>query len=156
MKIRLKLISVILVMTLSLGAGFQAYAMETDIWDVPDVPLENGQEEDGIMPLWDNTRDAYLALSFDGNKAICSLDLNGYSWATKIKANIWLYQDDGDGTWTTLRSWTNMVVYRDHYDFEQTYSPVYKGQTYKLYFSGQVYAEDGTYDSLFLRSIVTY
>lgn len=159
MKRKQKWITIILTIVLCIGTGIQSYALETDLLDLSSVSFMNGDggdEEEGIMPLWDNTRDLALMLSFDGNKAYCSLDLNGYNWATKIKANVWLYQDDGDGTWTTLRSWTNMVVYRDHYDFSGTYSPVYKGETYKLYFSGQVYAADGTYDSLSARKIVTY
>jgi len=151
-----KIIGIVLVVALCMGSGLQAYAMETDIPDLSTIHLINGQNDTGIMPLWDNTSDAYLMLSFDGNKANCSLNVIGYSWATKIKANMWLYRDDGDGTWTTVRSWTNMVVYRDYYTLSGSYSPVYKGETYKLYFSGQVYAADGTYDSLSLRTIVTY
>ncbi|MCI8514656.1 MAG: hypothetical protein HFI93_08560 [Lachnospiraceae bacterium] len=153
---RKKLVSFILSLMLCMGTGIQAYAMETNVLNLPNVSLVSEQVDEGIVPLWDNTSDVYLALSFDGNTAYCSLDLNAYSWATKIKANVWLYRDDGDGTWTTVRSWTNMVVYRDHYSLSGTYSPVYKGETYKLYFSGQVYAADGTYDSLSLRKIVTY
>lgn len=155
MRQRQKWISIILAMALCIGAAVQAHAMETDLPDLSGVSFMSDEDE-GIMPLWDNTDEAYLALSFNGNTANCTLNVRGYSWTTKIKANVWLYRDDGDGTWTTVRSWTNMVVYRDYYDLSGSYSPVYKGETYKLYFSGQVYAADGTYDSLSLRTIVTY
>jgi len=151
-----KIAAIILTVVLCMGSGLQAYAMETGIPDSSTICLVNRQNNEGIIPLWDNTNEVYLALSFDGNKANCSLNVIGYSWATKIKANVWLYRDDGNGTWTTVRSWTNMVVYRDYYTLSGTYSPVYEGETYKLYFSGQVYAADGTYDSLSARSIVTY
>ena len=117
--------------------------------------LPRGESE--VMPLWDYTSDVVLSLSFSGNTAICDLMVIGDPNASKIKANLWLYEKNSDGSWKLLDSWKNMIEYDNAFGTEKTYSTVYKGRTYKLYFTGKVYGPNSLYyDPLAMESIVTY
>ena len=113
--------------------------------------------ESGVMPLWDYTDNVALSLTFSVSTARCSLMVIGDTSASKIKANLWLYEKNSDGSWKLLDSWKNMVTSGDTFGTEKTYSPVYKGRTYKLYFTGKVYGPNSLYyDPLAMESIVTY
>ena len=150
---RKSMILLALCMLLCMASALNVSAMEE--MDSDTVALPRGESE--VMPLWDYTDDTYLSLSFSGRTAYCNLMVIGYSDASKIKANLWLYEQNSDGSWKLLDSWKNMVTSGNTFGTEQTYSPVYKGRTYKLYFTGKVYGPNGLYyDPLAEESIVTY
>lgn len=150
---RKSMILLALCMLLCMASVLNVSAMEE--MDSDSVALPRGESE--VMPLWDYTSDVSLILSFSGTTAYCSLMVLGYPNASKIKANLWLYEKNSDGSWTLLDSWKNMVKTGSAFGTEQTYSPVSKGKTYKLYFTGKVYGPNGLYyDPLAEESIVTY
>lgn len=150
---RKSMILLALCMLLCMASVLNVSAMEE--MDSDTVALPRGESE--VMPLWDYTTTVTLTLSFSGNTAYCTLMVIGDSDASKIKANLWLYEKNSDGSWTLLDSWKNMTKAGSTFGTEKTYSPVSKGKTYKLYFTGKVYGPNGLYyDPLASESIVTY
>ncbi len=151
MKVK-KLIMVLLCVLFVIRSPLNAYAK--DAIDATNVlALENG--EPGIMPLWDYTDSVTLKLSFVGSTAVCELGIMGGSVATSIKANMWIYEANSDGSWTLLNGWRNIVVQDNDLDIVRYHNPVYYGETYKLYFTGKVYGPNGIYyDPLVAETVV--
>ena len=150
-----KFVAVLLVMLLSLSVSISVFATETmDATETVVLVLENG--EPGIMPLWNYTSTVALNLTFSGSTAVCELVVLGESTSSGIKANLWLYQQNDDGSWTVLNSWKNITTDDSTLGVTRYYNPTYYGQTYKLYFTGKCYAANGVYyDPLAAETIVT-
>lgn len=154
MKQMRKLIAFVLILVFSL-TPLQAFAMENE--EVPEVEVlhfENGRA--AVMPRWSYTAEVFLNLSFSGSTAVCELGVTGYTTSTGVKANLWLYQRNDNGSWTVLNSWKNITSSSPNLDIVRYYNPVYYGETYKLYFTGKCYGPNGVYyDPLAAESIVT-
>jgi len=154
--IKLKRIIIVLcVVALGLITPMETFAAEeVETSEIAVLNLNNG--EPGIMPRWSYTNRVVLNLTFSGSTALCSLSVSGISTASSIKANLWLYQQNDDGSWTVLNSWKNIIVEGCDLDITRYYNPTYYGQTYKLYFTGKCYAANGVYyDPLAAETIVT-
>lgn len=146
---------VLMVLAVVVFKPMPVFAMEElEATDVAVLNLSNG--EPGIMPLWSYTSSVTLNLTFSGSTAVCELRVVGASTASSIKANLWLYQKNNDGSWTVLKSWKNIETNSSSLLVSRYYNPVYYGQTYKLYFTGKCYAANGLYyDPLAAETIVT-
>ena len=113
-------------------------------------------DNEGIMPLWTFTIDYHLNLTFSGDTANCSLMVTGKSNAERVRASLFLFEEEDDGSWTLLDSWLGIESSSRYFITEQYYSPVYKGRTYKLYFTARCYGPNDFYDMLADQTIVTY
>ncbi|MBR5475016.1 MAG: hypothetical protein IKU83_06385 [Lachnospiraceae bacterium] len=149
-----KLIAFVLILVFSL-TPVQAFAMGSG--EVPEAEvlhLESGRA--AVMPRWSYTAQVILNLSFSGSTAVCELGVTGSTTSSGIKANLWLYQKNDNGSWTVLNSWKNITTTNPYLDIVRYYNPVYYGETYKLYFTGKCYGPNGVYyDALAADSIVT-
>lgn len=154
MKQMRKLIAFVLILVFSL-TPIQALAMESEeVSEAEVLHLESGRA--AVSPRWSYTSEVFLNLSFSGSTAVCELGITGASTASSIKANLWLYQQNDNGSWTVLNSWKNITANTCDLDIVRYYNPVYYGETYKLYFTGKCYGPNGVYyDALAADSIVT-
>ena len=97
-----------------------------------------------------------LDLSFENDTAVCRLTVHGIDTADSIRANMYLYCQNDDGTWELLYAWKNMEEQGNKLDIVEQ-CKVDEGELYKLYFTGKCFAENGIYyDALTLKDIVQY
>ena len=147
-------VTFILAVICSLIISTSVFAMDTlEATETVVLRLENG--EPGIMPLWNYTNLVTLNLAFSGSTAVCELSVIGDSSSSGIKANMWLYQQNDNGSWTLLNSWKNITTTENVLGITRYYNPTYYGETYKLYFTGKCYAANGVYyDPLAAETII--
>lgn len=155
MRIFKRSVVALLVIALIFVFPIQSFAMEnTNATDVAVLSLKNG--EPAIMPRWSYTGSVTLDLSFSGSTAVCELIVIGSSTSSGIKANLWLYQQNDNGSWTVLNSWKNITTEESSMLVTRYYNPAYYGETYKLYFTGKCFGPNGVYyDALAAETIVT-
>lgn len=90
-----------------------------------------------IQPYWTNTSDVGVSMSVNGTTASCSAIVEGYSGTTKIVADITLERKAANGTYTTVKTWTNQSVSGTRLSFTDTCS-ITKGYTYRLTITAKV------------------
>lgn len=110
--------SLILVLIFVLIIGMQALAVD-------------------ISPMYVNTADINVSLSFSGTTANCSTTITGLSGTTKISASMTLERKNTNGTYTLMKSWPAESVNSSMLSTSKTYS-VTSGYTYRLSVNGSV------------------
>lgn len=98
------------------------------------VPLQTLASNTGtiaIMPLWANTSDISLSLSFSSGTAMCSGLIIGKPGTTKINATFYLQIKNMNGTFSTVKTWSGLTSNNVFLTFSGTNS-VTSGQTYRL------------------------
>lgn len=87
---------------------------------------------------WVNTTSVKVNLSFDGSKAICGACVIGKANTSKITGTVVLARKNSDGTYTTVKKWSDLKAAGDKLIFDKTYY-VSKGYTYRLTITSTVY-----------------
>jgi hypothetical protein len=98
---------------------------------------ESPSEIIAIQPFWTNTSNVNVVLSISGTTANCSAIVEGYSGTTKIVADVTLERKAANGTYTTVKTWTNQSANGSRLLFDESYS-VTSGYTYRLTVSAKV------------------
>ena len=112
-------------------------------------------DEEGAS--WQHAESVILKISATGGKAECNLTISGVEETTSYKANLWLYSQNGDGSWTLLESWKNMLHTGLDFNVEKIFQSVQRGQTYLLYFTGKAFSTNGIgYDALAGKAVLRY
>ncbi|MBE5966168.1 MAG: hypothetical protein E7255_04280 [Lachnospiraceae bacterium] len=89
-------------------------------------------------PMWNNTTSVQVNLSFDGSKAICGACVIGKASTTKITGTAILARKNSDGTYTSVKTWSNLKTTDNMLIFDKTYY-VPTGYTYRLTITSKVY-----------------
>lgn len=90
-----------------------------------------------IQPFWANTSGIDVTLSISGTTASCSAVVEGYSGTTKITADVTLERKATNGTYTTVKTWSNQSVSGTRLLFSETYT-ITSGYTYRLTVTAKV------------------
>jgi hypothetical protein len=85
-----------------------------------------------IEPLSATTTSVDLALSYSGTTVSCSSLIRGQPNVNRIVATYTLRRVNANGTTTTVRTWSNLTSNTRTLTFTGTFSPVSRGQTYRL------------------------
>jgi hypothetical protein len=81
--------------------------------------------------FWVNATSIDLGISFSGNTATCTGRIKGKSDVNSITATFTLKKNT-NGTLTTVKIWSGLYSNSNSLNFSGTYSPVSKGETYRL------------------------
>lgn len=106
------------------------------------IPKENSI----ITPMWTNTDLIDIDLSFSGLKANCYIDIIGKTGVTKITATAILQKKNSNGTFTNIKTWSNLSAVGSELIFSEYYY-VTNGYTYRLTVNTNVYKGSG-YESI--------
>jgi hypothetical protein len=110
----------------------------------------------GIQPLWSNVNSITLSMNFSGTTVTCSGLINGTTNVSSITATFVLRRVNTNGTLTTLRTWSNITSNTRILTFTDTYSPVNRGQTYRLDVTAVVTTTTGARETVSDFIIRTY
>lgn len=140
-----KCISLVTAMSLCFISSNQVYAMDTG-FHVPTVNQANA----GIM--WNNTTSVDLNLTVKAGKAICGACVIGRPDVTWITGTVELARKNSDGSYTEVKTWSNLKAQGNKLIFDKTYY-VTKGYTYRLLITanvnrnGSIETVSGSYDA---------
>jgi hypothetical protein len=90
------------------------------------------QSNISIEPFSQTTTMIDLALSYSGTTISCSSVIRGQPNVNRIVATYTLRRVNANGTTTTVRTWSNLTSNTRTLTFTGTFSPVSRGQTYRL------------------------
>ncbi len=110
-----------LLMSISLAGG-TAIAAEND-----SVHVLSGN----YSVLWVNTASISMSLSFDGSEALCGACVIGVTGTTEIIGTAMLARKNLNGTYTTVKTWSNLSATDDILVFDDSWY-VTTGYTYDL------------------------
>jgi len=122
-----KIIITLLTVALILSVGGQALALDNGYVITGDIGVQ-----------WTNTSSMDISLDFDGSKAICGAYIIGKIGVDKITGTVTLSRKNSDGTYTTVKTWSNITVYDDLWTFDAIYY-VSTGYRYRLTVTATVY-----------------
>lgn len=97
---------------------------------------------------WVNASLIVLDLSYSGDKVTCTGRIKGYSDVNSITATFTLKRVNDNGTLTTVKTWPNLTSSSNSLNFLDTYSPVSKGQTYRLEVSATLVTTGGVSETV--------
>lgn len=127
-KIMKKSITAVLVLIALLALSGQSFAAEN-----PSKSMTPGI----IKPLWINIDKINVNLTFAGSQANCSARVYGKTGTTMITGTAVLARQNSNGTYTTVKTWSNLVSYSDTLTFNGIHY-VTTGYTYRLSFTAAV------------------
>lgn len=87
---------------------------------------------------WVNTTSVDINLSIDGGKAICGACVIGKVSTTEITGTVKLARKNTNGTYTTVKTWSDLKASGNMLIFDKTYY-VSTGYTYRLTITSTVY-----------------
>jgi len=93
---------------------------------------------DIMEPMWDNTSSVEVNLSFDGSKAICGALVVGKVGTTKITGTAVLARKNSNGTYTSVKTWSDLETTDNMLVFDKTYY-ISTAYTYRLTITSTVY-----------------
>ena len=111
-----------------------------------DTTTNISEESSIITPMWTNTDLIDIDLSFSGLKANCYIDIIGKVSATKITATVILQRKNSNGTFTDIKTWSNLSPVGSELIFSEYYY-VTNGYTYRLTVNTNVY-KGSSYESI--------
>jgi len=111
-----------------------------------DVPGKQIKANDVIVPYWTNTESIKLDLNFSGKRADCSALVIGKMGTSKITATVKLQRKNSNGTYTTVKTWSNLQTNGTVFSFSQSYN-VTRSYTYRLVINATVY-KDGSSENV--------
>jgi hypothetical protein len=85
-----------------------------------------------IEPFSQTTNSIDLTLTYSGTTATCTALIRGQTNVNRIVANFTLSRVNANGTSTVVRTWSNLTSSTRTLTFSGTFSPVSRGQTYRL------------------------
>ncbi|AGL02458.1 hypothetical protein [Desulfoscipio gibsoniae] len=91
-----------------------------------------------LSPQWTNTTSVNVNLSFDDGKGTCGARVLGKSGVTKITGKVVLARKNSDGTYTAVKTWSNLKTTGEKLLFDKTYY-VTTGYSYRLTITATVY-----------------
>lgn len=91
-----------------------------------------------VSPQWTNTTSVNVNLSFDDGKGTCGARVLGKSGTTKITGKVVLARKNSDGTYTAVKTWSDLEATGDKLLFDKTYY-VATGYLYRLTITATVY-----------------
>lgn len=95
-------------------------------------------EPGSIGVQWVNTNLVDINLSFDGSRGICGACVMAKSGTTEITGKAELARKNSNGTYTTIKTWSDLKASDYILTFDGTYY-VTTGYTYRLTFTAVVY-----------------
>lgn len=103
--------------------------------------ISSGQQviNNGIQPIYEYTDSVAMSLSFSGYTANCGLIVEGKNDATRITGTLKLQKKSLSGSYTTVRTWSNLEGDGNYLEFSD-YQDVSSTGTYRLSFTGRVYS----------------
>lgn len=108
--------------------------------DYLNVPVDTFEVDTLDIPVakWSNTSSIDINLSFNGSKAICGACVQGWSDASNITGTAVLSRKNSNGTYTTVKKWSNLKTTSNRLIFDNSYY-VSRGYTYRLTITATVY-----------------
>ncbi|SFG16786.1 hypothetical protein SAMN05660649_00960 [Desulfotomaculum arcticum] len=91
-----------------------------------------------MSPQWTNTTSVNVNLSFDDGKGTCGARVLGKSGTTKITGKVVLARKNSDGTYTAVKTWSDLEATGEKLLFDKTYY-VTTGYSYRLTITATVY-----------------
>ncbi len=91
-----------------------------------------------VAPLWVDVNQAGANLKCTGNLASCSAYVIGKTGTNRITGKAVLARRNSNGSYTTVRTWSNLVSSSCYLDFSGSHY-VTTGYTYRLAFTATVY-----------------
>ncbi len=134
---KLKTILLVGALTANFCLPISAYAGEDRV--CPAGLLASELEKNTIQPRFQYTNSVSVELDFTGYKALGRVIVEGKSSATKITGTLKLQKKNTSGTYSTVKTWSNIGGEGKDLIYEVSPSVSSTG-TYRLSFSGKVYS----------------
>ncbi|MHB8061681.1 MAG: hypothetical protein ACYDG2_03435 [Ruminiclostridium sp.] len=104
------------------------------------------KESSNVFIMWINTDLIDVALNFSGLNANCYVNIIGKNQTTKITASVNLQRKNLNGTYTNVKTWSNLSEVGTELIFNDYYY-VTSGYTYRLIVNTNVY-KGSSYESI--------